>query len=320
MLQSQFKQAALAAMITALSVTIAPAMAAAPMAKTQAPGFQRLMLGAFELTVLSDGTVDLPVDQLLSDKPAKTQATLAKAHLAVPLETSVNAYLINTGSKLVLIDSGAGALFGPTLGTLLTNLKLAGYDPSQVDEVYITHFHGDHLGGLQADGKAAFPNAILRADQREAAYWLSQANMDKAPEDRKNFFKGAMLSTKPYIATNKFQPFDGDTDLVPGIRASSAYGHTPGHTTYVVESQGKKLLLVGDLIHVAAVQLDNPSVTIKFDSDEKTAGAARKSAFTRAAREGMMVGAAHISFPGLGYLTKDGNGFRWAPVNYTRAR
>lgn len=320
MLPSPFKQAALAAMITALCVSAAPAMAAAPMAKTQAPGFQRLMLGAFEVTVLSDGTIDLPVDQLLSEKPARTVAALAKAHLAVPLETSVNVYLINTGSKLVLIDAGAGTLAGPTLGTVLSNLKLAGYDASQVDEVYITHFHGDHLGGLQADGKAAFPNAIVRADQRESAYWLSQANMDKAPEDRKNFFKGAMLSIKPYIASNKFQPFDGDTELVPGIRASSAYGHTPGHTTYVVESQGKKLLLVGDLIHVAAVQLDKPSVTIKFDSDEKAAEAARKTAFTRAANEGTMVGAAHISFPGVGYLAKDGNGFRWTPVNYTRQR
>ena len=320
MFQTQFKQAALAAMITALSATVAPAMAAAPMAKTQAPGFQRLMLGAFEVTVLSDGTVDLPVDQLLSDKPAKTQATLAKAHLAVPLETSVNAYLINTGSKLVLIDTGAGALFGPTLGRLLTNLTAAGYDASQVDEVYLTHFHGDHLGGLLSDGKPAFPNATVRADQREAGHWLSQENMDKAPEDKKNFFKGAMATTQPYIAGGKFQPFNGDTQLVPGVRATSAYGHTPGHTTYLVESEGKKLLLVGDLIHVGAVQFDNPSVTIKFDSDEKAAAAARKAAFTRAAKEGIMIGATHISFPGVGYLFAQGSAYRWAPVNYTRQR
>ena len=117
------------------------------MAKTMAPGFYRMMLGDFEITALSDGTVNLPVDKILTGiKPAEVNKALAKQGLKAPLETSVNGYLVNTGEKLVLIDAGASNLFGPTLGKLVANLKAAGYTPEQVDEIYITHLHPDHVG------------------------------------------------------------------------------------------------------------------------------------------------------------------------------
>ena len=296
------------------------AQAAAPMVKTPAPGYFRMMLGDFEVSALSDGTVDLPVDKLLNEAPAKTQQALAASYLSVPLETSVNAYLINTGSKLVLIDTGAAGLFGPTLGKLLVNLKAAGYDAGQIDEVYITHLHPDHVGGLLADGKAAFPNATVRADKHDVDFWLSEANKAKAPDANKGFFDGAINSTRPYVTAQKISPFTGDTELVPGVRAVSSYGHTPGHTNYLVESKGKKLLLVGDLIHVGAVQFAKPSVTIAFDSDAKAASQARAKAFNQAAKEGMMVGASHIQFPGLGHLRSEGKQYQWIPVNYTQMR
>jgi glyoxylase-like metal-dependent hydrolase (beta-lactamase superfamily II) len=313
------KQTLLATLV-ALAVAAPAAQAAAPMVKTPAPGYYRVMLGDFEITPVSDGTVDLPVDKLLREKPAQVQAALAKSFLKVPLETSANAFLVNTGTKLVLIDSGAGALFGPTLGKFVANLKAAGYQPEQVDEVYITHFHGDHVGGLVQDGKPVFPNATIRANKAESDYWLSQTNMDKAPADGKNGFKGAMAMLNPYASAGKFKPFDGDTELVPGISAHAAKGHTPGHTTYMVESRGQKLLLIGDLIHVAAVQMENPAVTIQFDSDEKAAGAARKKEFDAAAKAGYLVGGAHLQFPGLGHLRSEGKGYRWVPVNYTQMR
>ncbi|MEP6503015.1 MAG: MBL fold metallo-hydrolase, partial [Betaproteobacteria bacterium] len=123
---------------TALSLALAAASAAAPQVRTQAPGFHRTMLGDFEITALSDGTVDLDVAKLLHEPAARTDAALAKAFVHGPLETSVNAYLVNTGSKLVLIDTGAGALFGPTLGKLLASLQAAGYQPDQVDDIFIT--------------------------------------------------------------------------------------------------------------------------------------------------------------------------------------
>jgi glyoxylase-like metal-dependent hydrolase (beta-lactamase superfamily II) len=303
-----------------LALWSAFAGAAAPMAGTNAPAFSRMMLGAFEVTVLGDGTVDLPVDQLLSEKPETTKRTLAAAHLTTPLETSVNAYLINTGSKLVLIDTGAGAFFGPTLGKLLANLKAAGYEAGQVDEIYLTHMHPDHLGGLVSNNSAVFPNAVVRADQRDAAYWLSEERLAQAPAAAKGFFQNAKTALGPYVAAGRFAPFSGEQTLLPGVRATTSYGHTPGHISYLLESEGKKLLLVGDLIHVAAVQLDKPGVTIAFDVDAKAAAATRGKAFGQAAREGTLVGASHLQFPGLGRLRADGEGFRWLPVNYTQLR
>jgi glyoxylase-like metal-dependent hydrolase (beta-lactamase superfamily II) len=292
--------------------------AAAPMVKTQAPGYQRVMLGDFEVTALSDGTVGLPVDKLLTNvNPGALKRGLAYSYLTLPVETSVNGFLVNTGSKLVLIDTGAGKLFGPTLGKLVTNLKAAGYQPEQVDEVYLTHMHPDHVGGLMAGDQLAFPNAVVRADQRDVDFWLSQANLDKAPADEKGFFQGAMASLNPYVKAGKLKPFDGDTGLVDGIKAVAAHGHTVGHTVYLVESKGQKLIVWGDLIHVAAVQFPDPSVTIHFDTDSKAALAQRKKIFADVADEGELVAAAHLSFPGLGHIHEAGKGYVWLPVNYS---
>ena len=293
------------------------AFAGAPQVKTSTPGWYRMMLGDFEVTALSDGTVGLPVDKLLTHTtPGKVQKALAKSFLSLPVETSVNAYLINTGSKLVLVDTGAAKLFGPTLGNLVANLQAAGYQPEQIDEIYITHMHADHVGGLMAGDKLAFPNAVVRADQHDADYWLSQANMDKAPDAMKDFFKGAMASLNPYVAAGKFKPFDGDTELVPGVRAVAARGHTAGHSIYVVESKGQKLVLWGDLMHVAAVQFPEPTVTIQFDTDSKAALAQRQKAFADAAKGGYWVAAAHLSFPGIGHLRSEGKGYSFVPANY----
>lgn len=308
---------ALAALTAGMTVASAPALADAPMAKSAAPGYYRVMLGDFEVTALSDGVVALPVDKLLTNtQPEKTIKALQKHHLSTPTATSVNGYLINTGSKLVLIDTGAATLFGPTLGSLANSLKAAGYTPEQVDEVYITHMHGDHVGGLMNGDQLAFPNAIVRADQHDADFWLSQANMDKAPAEAKGAFQGAMASINPYVKAGKFKTFNGDTELVPGVKAIAARGHTPGHSVYAVESKGQKLMLWGDLMHVAAVQFENPTVTISFDSDSKAAMAQRLKAYADAAKQGYMVGATHLSFPGLGYVRKEGKAYAWVPVNY----
>ena len=300
---------------------VAPVFAAAPQAKFPAPGFFRMMLGNFEITALSDGTVDLPVDKILSNTtPGKVDQALSKVFLKAPLETSVNGYLINTGTKLVLVDTGAASLFGPTLGKLVNNLKAAGYTPDQVDAVVITHMHPDHVGGLVNDGKLVFTNATVHADQHDADFWLSQANLDKAPKESKGFFQGAMASLKPYVDSGKFKPFNGNTDLVPGIKALASPGHTPGHSTYVVESEGQKLVLWGDLMHVAAVQFANPAVTIQFDTDSKAAALQRQRAYADAAKGGYWVAAAHLSFPGIGHLRKEGRSYVFVPVNYSVVR
>lgn len=308
-----------AALITGASLySPLPAIAAAPMVKTSAPGYYRMMLGDFEITALSDGTVSLPVNKLLSNTtPAKVDAALAKSALRSPLETSVNGYLINTGEKLILIDTGAAALFGPTLGKLVANLKASGYQPEQVDEIYLTHMHPDHVGGLMAGDKPAFANATVRADKRDADFWLSQANLDKAPADSKGFFKGAMASLNPYVKAGKFKSFEGSSNLATGVRAIEAPGHTPGHSVYQVESGGQKLMLWGDLVHVAAMQFDHPEITIAFDTNSKSAARQRQQAYVDAAKSGYLVAGSHLSFPGIGHVHRQGKAYAFTPVNYT---
>jgi glyoxylase-like metal-dependent hydrolase (beta-lactamase superfamily II) len=303
----------------ALAMLAVPAaQAAAPAAKTQAPGYYRMPLGAFEITTVLDGALFLdPLRLLTNTKPEHVQAMLAKDFLETPVETSVNTFLINTGSKLVLVDTGAGSLFGATVGRFLTNLVAAGYTPDQVDDVLITHMHGDHIGGLSVNGKRVFPNAVVHADQHDVDYWLNKAKMDAAPAAAKGGFQGAMAAIQPYIDAKKFQPFEAGSAVVPGVSSIAAHGHTPGHTVYVVESNGQKLVLWGDLLHVAAVQFAEPAVTIRFDSDSKAAAAARAKALEDAASNGYLVGIAHVSFPGLGHIRKEGSGYVWVPVNYS---
>jgi glyoxylase-like metal-dependent hydrolase (beta-lactamase superfamily II) len=308
-----------AAMALALTLLFgAAAEAGAPQQKTQAPGYYRLMLGEIEVTALSDGTFSMDTGKMLTGiTPPQLDAALARSFLKDPVETSVNAFLINTGSKLVLIDTGSGVLFGPTVGKLLASLKASGYQPEQVDEIYITHMHGDHVGGLIKDGKLAFPNAVVRAAQQEADFWLSKAHMDAAPADQKDGYQSAMSMLNPYVSAGKFKPFKGDTELVPGIRAVASPGHTAGHTVYVVESKGQRLVLWGDLMHVAAAQFPNPAVTIRFDTDSAMAAARRKKVFADAAEHGDWVAGAHLSFPGIGHLRAAGSGYSYEPANYS---
>ena len=297
------------------------AQAAAPQVKTQAPGFYRMMLGDFEVTALFDGTLDLEPKKLLTNTTQEQVGKLLDRGFekdAVP--TSVNGYLINTGSKLVLVDTGAGGLFGPTLGNLQANLKAAGYQPDQVDDVLITHMHGDHVGGLVQDGKLVFPNATIHAGQEDADFWLNKANLEKASAEMKGFFQGAMASLNPYVEAGKFKGMKGGTELAPGIKAVPAHGHTPGHNIYVVESKGQKLVLWGDLMHVAAVQFAQPQVTISFDVDSKPAAVERKKAYADAAKGRYLVGSAHLPFPGLGHVRAEGKGYVWVPVDYQQVR
>lgn len=318
---SPLSSRALRAAALSLAFATLPAFAAAPMVKTPAPGFYRFMLGDFEVTALSDGTVDLPLDNVLMamSKP-QIDSALAASYLKTPLETSDNTFLINTGGKLVLIDTGAGGLFGPTLGKLIANLKAAGYAPEQIDEIYITHMHADHVGGLAANGQRAFPNALVRAQKAEADYWLSKDAMAKAGATNQDGFRNAMATVNPYVDAGKFKAFEGDVELVPGVRSHAGKGHTPGHSTYVVESRGQRLVLLGDLIHVAAVQFANPSVTVSYDRSPLVAEAERKAQFAEAAKNGELLGGAHLAFPGVGHVRANGKGYDWIPVNYTQMR
>jgi glyoxylase-like metal-dependent hydrolase (beta-lactamase superfamily II) len=307
--------------LATMAFVLGAANAAAPQVKAQAPGYYRMMLGDFEVTALSDGTFDVkPAELLTNTTPAEVARLLDRSFEAETVPLSVNGYLVNTGTKLILVDTGAAKLFAPSLGRLAANLRAAGYRPEQVDAVLITHMHVDHIGGLVADGKRVFANATVYADQREAAYWLDPTALAKAPEGMKDFVRSAVASMSPYVAAGRFKPFDGSSELFPGVRAVTAPGHTPGHTTYAIESKGQKLVLWGDLMHVAAVQFVEPAVTIAFDTDSPAAAAQRIKAYADAAQGRYLVAAAHLPFPGIGHIRAEGSGYAWLPLDYDTVR
>ncbi len=302
----------------ALAATLSTAVVAgAPQQKTSAPGYYRMMLGDIEVTALSDGTTQLPVHQLLQMDADKVRDKLAEFYRQSPLETSVNAYLVNDGESLVLIDTGAGTLFGASLGNLIKNIEAAGYSADDIDEIYITHMHSDHIGGLIAGGERVFTNATVRADKHDADYWLSQQQMEQVPEDKRGGFKGAMAALNPYVEAGQFKTFVAGETLAAQITSVEAYGHTPGHTMYRLDAGDQSLVFWGDLMHVAEVQFDQPSVTIAFDSDQDEARKQRVDAYADAAKNGYYVAGAHLPFPGIGQLKNDDDAYDWVPVNYS---
>ena len=305
-----------------LALTMALAShAAEPLADS--PGWYRAQIGRITVTALWDGTLDMPVDQVFKKPgPAQLKALLARHYLQPAMPMSVNAFVIDTGQRIVMVDTGTGAskIFGDKLGHVLANLRAAGYTPEQIDEIYLTHMHTDHVGGLTIDGKAVYPNAVVRADAREAGHYLSREKMAAAKGDAEDF-ESAMAMLDPYVKGGRFKPFDGRTELVPGVRAEPAAGHTPGHTVYVVQSEGEKLILWGNLMHVAAVQFPLPAATVVFDAMPTQSKANRERIYREAAREGAWIAAAHVGFPGIGKLWADGvEGYAWVPMALVRGR
>jgi len=300
------------------------------MVKTQ-PGFYRMILGDFEVTALNDGVVAYPISRVLpTATAAHIKSGLAENGLTDPVGLSYNAFLINTGSKLVLIDTGTGGKLDDQpefhgAGRLMTNLRAAGYRPEQIDEVYITHQGQDHIGGLTVGKERAFPNALVRVpkseinmliflDPAKTTALLAQAHGD---EQAKAWLQFTQALFEPYIKAGKFQTFDADVTLTPGIRALATHGHTPGHTSYVVESRSQTLIVMGDLVLMGALQFANPSLGSAFDADPKAAAEQRLRIFRMAADRDYWVAGGHLPFPGIGHIQSDQNRYRWSPVNYS---
>lgn len=294
------------------------ASAEAPSQRTQVPGYYRLMLGNFEITALYDGAIDLDEKLLMNIQKRDIQRLLARQFLQGPkVQTAVNAYLINTGSKLVLVDAGAAKLFGPGLGNIVDNLKAAGYAPEQVDTVLITHLHGDHVNGLvTTDGQRVFANAEIWSAKADNDFWLSEAVAAKAPQEAQAFFKMSRDAAAPYLAAGRWKTFDGDRELLAGIASLDTHGHTPGHASYLVENGGQRLLILGDLVHNHAVQFARPEVAFEYDVDAKQAVLTRKRIFARAAKEKLMVAGMHLPFPGIGHVRKEPKGYAWVPAEF----
>lgn len=280
-------------------------------------GYYRFQVGTFEVTALSDGTVPVDAHQLLHpEDPARINKLLAEAFIESPAETSINAYLIKSGSRLILVDTGAGELFGADHGgALISSLKAAGYLPEQITDILLTHIHVDHSGGLTVKNKQVFPNATIHVNKKELDFWSGQEKTAATPGATVN--KPASAVLKPYINQKKVRTFSGNVELFPGVSTLEYFGHTPGHTVYVLESGKDKLLFWGDLIHIAAVQLSGPEISNDYDTDKQKAAIQRQKAYADAAKSRYLIAADHISFPGIGRIKAKGNVFEFVAVPYS---
>jgi glyoxylase-like metal-dependent hydrolase (beta-lactamase superfamily II) len=277
----------------------------------QAPGYYRMKLGDFRVTVVSDGSVDRDLPSIMSD-PNLVRGRYNAQHQDLPAHLSINCFLIDTGERRILIDTGAGELFGPGVaGQLVANLRSAGYAPEDIDTILLTHIHGDHSGGMSVGGQRVFPRATVYVDAADPALWLSKVAEARAPLARRPTFEQSQKTVGPYVVANRLRTFDAPATLFPGVRAIPLRGHTPGQSGYVIESKGQRLLLWGDVIHSTEVQFERPSVTIQYDVDPKLAAATRVAILAETSKSGILVGGAHISFPGLGHVVHHATGFAW---------
>ena len=306
--------AGLSALAATGSVPAGLALAKAPMQNVQAPAFYRFKHGAFEATVLSDGPLSLgaPSDGVFSGV-SKADMTKLLTDNFLPtdnVEMDQNTLLINTGNQLVLFDTGDGGskMFGPKSGRQLANLKAAGIDPKDIDAVVLTHAHPDHCWGLMSAGGAQnFPNAKIYMAQADFDFWTDES---KATGDMmKPMIEGARRQLLPNKDRMVFVK-DGQ-EILPGIQAMAAPGHTVGHTIYVITSEGKTLLNSGDIAHHAVISTQTPRAAFAFDTDGAQGVASRLKVFDMLAAQRMPFVSYHFPWPGLGYLAKQGDGYRY---------
>ncbi|KGM34594.1 MBL fold metallo-hydrolase [Inquilinus limosus] len=293
-----------------------PAQARAVPAAGPVPGLYRFKVGTFEVTSINDGMLTLALEQFPAADRAGAEALLQRAFqppAAIP--TAVNAYLVNTGDRLVLIDTGTATAMGPALGKVGANLKAAGIDPADVDLVVLTHMHPDHANGLvDPAGAAVFGKAHLAVAEAEYAFWTDDGILSQAPAGVQPFFHMARAAVKPYAGPDRVTRFGKEAEIIPGIRVLAAPGHTPGHSMVEVTSGTDRLLIWGDIVHAASLQFARPDWAINFDTDQQTAIASRKRVLDQVAADRVLIAGAHLAFPGIGHVGRAGEGYEFVPA------
>ncbi len=298
------------------ALAAAPLLAAAARAEgLQVPGIYLKAVGGAVVTALADGFLALdPADLQGADAQAKS-AALADAFLPdAPVDTAVNAYVVRVGGRTVVVDSGAGAAFGPTAGDFAALIAADGLDPATVDAVVLTHLHPDHVNGLMRDGAALFPNAALVLHEAERAFWTDDANFAGADGMTRNFVAMARAGLDAHAG--RIEPMRDGAEVVPGLTLVHLPGHTPGHCGLRLSDSDAQLLLWGDIVHIGAVQFALPQVTIPFDVDQPQAAATRTRVLDMVAGDRLEFAGSHIAFPSFGRAVRAGSGYRFLPSRW----
>ena len=304
-----------------------PASAAMPAAGNQNPGWYRYKVGSHEITVVTDGVnrFKFPDGFVTNKTRAEVNEGLAAAFLLPAPDMIAIPYtpiVINTGSKLVVMDTGTGEAnlerSKGAAGQFQANLKAAGIDRNQVDTVIISHFHGDHINGLlTADNKPSFPNAEILVPAAEWKYFMDDAEMGKQTSER---MKGVFAGVRRVFdgLNRKVTPYEPDKEVAPGITSVATYGHTPGHNSFIVASGDSKVFVQADVTNLPLF-VRNPGWHAFFDQDGDMAETTRRKVYDMLAAEKMLVQAFHYPFPALAHIEKTSTGYRetmvpWSPT------
>ena len=284
----------------------------------QVPGVYRYQIGEFELTALYDGIWYRPIDgAFIRNAPfADVERALAEAFMpADRLATPFTTLVVNTGKKLVLLDTGTGGQIAPTAGTLAANLAAAGIAPQDVDLIVISHFHPDHINGIKdKDNSVVFANAEIMVPGPEWAFWMDDANLNAASGPLKLTFRNLRRIFSD-IAGQVTQ-FTPGAEVAPGVLTLPAAGHTPGHTVFAIHSGDQSLMVLGDTAQHPAIFARHPDWQAAFDIDGTTAVATRKRLFDRAAADRMLVTGYHFPFPACGHIVRTAQGYEHVPTEW----
>lgn len=295
-----------------------PAVARAPSATAQGSGVYRYNLGSYQLTALYDGVWYVPIDEKFVRNASSAEVNDALAAAFLPpkiLPISFTALLVNTGAKLVLIDTGTAGQIADTAGSLLDNFKGAGIDPKAVDTILISHFHPDHIDGIKTkDGAKIFPNAEIAVPEPEWDFWMDDANMSKAEGAVKRYFLNARRIFKDIARdVRRFKP---GNEVAPGIVSVAAYGHTPGHTAFAIHSGNQSMLAMSDTVRNPYLFARHPDWQPAFDMDGPQAVETRRRMLDRVAADRMLIEAYHFPFPACGHIAKTASGYEFVPTEW----
>ncbi len=286
-----------------------------PRTTSVASGVTRVDLGSVNVTMLSDGQGARPLDaNFVRNVPlAEVQAALTEAKLPTDrIDVPFNPFVADIGAQRVLFDTGSGEFGAAGSGKLLENMGKAGIDPKSVTAVVISHFHGDHINGLRNKaGNLVFPNAKIYAPAPEWNWWMDEARLAATPEAQRGGLNTARRVFSPIAATVvRFEP---GTEILPGVRSIAAYGHTPGHTAFMIEGGSRKLLYWADTTNVFLF-VRNPDWAVVFDMDADAAKATRRRIADLAIRENALVAGYHLPGSGIGTLSTRGKGYEFTPL------